>query len=278
MNAQYEPYVPPPYVPPPSELPPKEIIALRFSDPFKWLVRGYHDMMVGKLISVFYGLCFWGMAMALGAVFRNKPEYVMAIASGCLLLGPFLAMGLYEVSRRRELGLTPSLVQSLTCWRSHVRSMGMLVMVLIVLELLWGRASLVVFAVFFNMGMPSTTGVLDAVFNPKNWEFLVVYLMVGGVFAGLVYSIAVVSIPMILDRDTDAISAGITSLQVVFGNPGVMVLWGVLITLLVLVALLPWGVGLVVAGPLLGHASWHAYRGSVRWLNTDQPATAAASA
>jgi len=75
----------------------------------------------------------------------------------------------------------------------------------------------------------------------------------------------VVSIPMILDRDTDAISAAITSIRVVFSNPGVMLLWGLVITALIAVALLPWGLGLVLIGPLLGHASWHAYRGTVRW-------------
>lgn len=70
---------------------------------------------------------------------------------------------------------------------------------------------------------------------------------------------------MILDRDTDAISACITSVQVAYENTGIMILWGLLISLLVAVALLPWGVGLVVVGPWLGHATWHAYRGSVSW-------------
>jgi uncharacterized membrane protein len=107
--------------------------------------------------------------------------------------------------------------------------------------------------------------VIKAVFNPDNWEFLVIYLVVGGLFATLVFSTAVVSIPMILDRDTDAVWAAITSIRVVFSNPGVMLLWGVLITSLVTVALLPWGLGLILVGPLLGHASWHAYRGAVRW-------------
>ena len=161
--------------------------------------------------------------------------------------------------------MAPELAASLTCWDRHLRSMSMLVLVLIVLELLWGRASLVVFAVFFNTGMPSTTGVLQAIFNPDNLEFVLVYLMVGGIFALLVYSTAVVSIPMILDRDTDAISAAITSIRVVAANPVTMLWWGLLITLLIVLALLPWGAGLVIAGPVLGHATWHAYRGAVRW-------------
>lgn len=256
-----------PYVPPASDAPLKEIAVLQLADPFRWLARGWRDMMAVKGIAAFYGVCFWLMALVLGAVFRSKPEYAMSIASGCLLVGPFLAMGLYEVSRRREQGLMPELSVSLTCWDAHIRSMGMLVLVLIVLELLWGRASLVVFAVFFNTGMPSTTGVMQAIFNLQNWEFLAVYLLVGGFFAGLVFSVAVVSIPMILDRDTDAISAAITSLQVVFSNLPVMLLWGALLTGLVVVALLPWGLGLLLVGPWLGHASWHAYRGSVRWLD-----------
>jgi uncharacterized membrane protein len=152
--------------------------------------------------------------------------------------------------------------------------MGMLVLVLIVLELLWGRASLVVFAVFFNTGMPSTSGVIQAVFNPDNWEFLAVYLLVGGAFAGLVFSLAVVSIPMILDRDSDAISATIASMEVVVDNTAVMLFWGCLITLLVALALLPWGLGLLIVGPWLGHASWHAYRGTVQWADANPEATA----
>lgn len=261
-----------PYVPPPPVGPQAIMQPLGPGAPFAWLAAGWRDLLAHPGIGLFYGLCFWLMAVTLGAVFRARPEYTLTIASGCLLVGPFLAMGLYEVSRRREQGLTPELGASLTCWDSHIRSMGMLVLVLIVLELLWGRASLVVFAVFFNTGMPSTTGVLNAVFNPDNWEFVAVYLAVGGMFAALVFSTAVVSIPMILDRDTDAISAAITSIRVMFSSPGVMLLWGLVITVLIAVALLPWGVGLVVIGPLLGHASWHAYRGTVRWREAEIPA------
>lgn len=241
---------------------------MKLSDTANWVRLGGADMLAYKGISLFYGLSFWAMALLLATVFQSKPEYTMSIASGCLLLGPFLALGLYEVSRRRAMGQEPDFASSLTCWRPHLRSMGMLVLVLIVLELLWGRASLVVFAVFFNTGMPSTTGVVQAIFNPENWEFVIAYVVVGGIFASLVFAISVVSIPMILDRDTDAISAAITSIEVVLRNLGVMVSWGAGITFLVALALLtPWCMGLVVVGPLLGHASWHAYRGSVHWLS-----------
>ena len=260
------PVNPDPYVPPPPVGPRREIVLLSLADPLRWLAHGWRDMTSTMGVALFYGICFWGMALTLGAVFRYKPEYTMSLLSGCLLLGPFLAMGLYEVSRRRELGLAPDLASSLTCWDRRIGSMGLLVLVLVVLELLWGRASLVVFAVFFNTGMPSTAGVLQALFNPENWEFVAVYAAVGGAFAGLVFATSVVSIPMILDRDTDAISASLTSLQVFFSNLPVLLFWGLLITALVVLAFIPWGLGLLLIGPWLGHATWHAYRGSVRWL------------
>lgn len=263
LEVPYVPYVP--YVPPAPVGPQALMLELSPQDPFRWLAAGWRDLRAEPGIALFYGLCFWFMALTLMLVFRSKPEYTLSMASGCLLVGPFLAMGLYEVSRRREAGLKPELSASLTCWDKHTRSMGMLVLVLIVLELLWGRASLVVFAVFFNTAMPSATDAMQAIFNPENWQFVAVYLAVGGAFAMLVFSTAVVSIPMILDRDTDAVSAAITSLRVVLSNPGVLLIWGGLITLLVALAFLPWGLGLVLIGPLLGHASWHAYRGSVRW-------------
>lgn len=242
------------------------------AQPFHWLALGARDLLAAPGVGLFYGLCFWGMALLLAWVFRARPEYTMSLASGCLLVGPFLAMGLYETSRRREAGLAASLGESLTCWDRHVSSMAMLVLALIVLELLWGRASLVVFAVFFNTGMPSTTGVVQAVFNPQNWQFVAAYLAVGGIFAGLVFCFTVVAIPLILDRDTDAFTAALTSMRVVLDNPGAMLLWGALITLLVGLSLLAWGAGLLVVGPLLGHATWHAYRSALEPAALPAPA------
>lgn len=247
--------------------PPKpKVLPVPLGAPLRWLARGARDLAAQPGIALFYGLCFWAMAATLGAVFRHRPEYTMTLVSGCLLVGPFLAMGLYEVSRRREQGLPQGLSESLTCWDRHLGSMGLLVLVLTVLELLWGRASLVVFAVFFDTGMPSTATVLQAVFNPRNWQFLAVYLVVGGVFAALVFCSTVVSIPMILDRDTDAVTAALTSFGVVLDNLAAMVFWGTLVVALTLAALwLPWAAGIVVVGPWLGHATWHAYREAVGW-------------
>jgi uncharacterized membrane protein len=247
-------------------VPPRPLVRrVRFAAPLRWLAQGARDTAAHPGIALFYGGCFWAMTALLGYVFRHSPEYTMTIVSGCLLVGPFLAMGLYEVSRRRALGLAPGLSESLTCWDRHLGSMGLLVLVLTVLELLWGRASLVVFAVFFDTGMPSTAGVLDAVFNPRNWQFLAVYLVVGGVFAALVFCSTVVSIPMILDRDTDAVTAALTSFGVVLENMAAMVFWGVLVVALTLAALWPWGIGILVVGPWLGHATWHAYKDAVGW-------------
>jgi uncharacterized membrane protein len=247
----------------------RELLTLRLTDPLRWLRAGWGDLVAAPAIALFYGVCFWLMALILGAVFRNMPEYTVSFVSGCFLVGPFLAMGLYEVSRRREQGLPQNLGASLTCWDKHLGSMGMLVLVVLLLELLWGRASLVVFAVFFNTAMPTTAGMLQAIFDPKNWQFIAVYLAVGGIFAGLVFATCVVSLPMILDRDTDAITAGIASIEVVALRTGPMIVWGALIVALVLGALvLPWAIGLLVVGPWLGHASWHAYRGCYAWRAT----------
>jgi uncharacterized membrane protein len=233
--------------------------------PLRWLARGARDLVAHPWIAAFYGIAFCAMAACIATIFRHSPEYTMTFVSGCLLVGPFLAMGLYDLSRRRERGLPVALGDSLTCWDKHLGSMGLLVLVLTVLELLWGRASLVVFAVFFNTGMPSTAGVLEAVFNPRNWEFLAVYVVVGGVFAALVFCTTAVAIPMILDRDTDAITASLTSFRVVLENVLPMLFWGALVVGLTLLALWPWTLGILVVGPWLGHATWHAYRETVAW-------------
>jgi uncharacterized membrane protein len=230
------------------------------ADPFHWLRLGWADFKRCPRIGLFYGLCFFAMGHALLAVFQNAPAYVLALSAGFLLMGPFLCLGLYDASKAMQTqSHRPSLRASLQAWQPTKGTMGIFAGVLLILELLWGRASLVVFAVTFNT-MPSTEKLLPQLINPENVGFLVTYTVVGSLFAGLIFVTSVISIPMIMDRQVDAISAGLTSIRACLRNPGVMLLWGALITLLVALAMLPLFLGLFVIGPVIGHATWHAYR------------------
>lgn len=236
------------------------LASLSVADPFHWLRLGWADFKRCPRIGLFYGLCFFAMGHALLAVFQNAPAYVLALSAGFLLMGPFLCLGLYDASKAMQTqSHRPSLRASLLAWRPTKGTMGIFAGVLLILELLWGRASLVVFAVTFNT-MPSTEKLLPQLINPENIGFLVTYTVVGSLFAGLIFVTSVISIPMIMDRQVDAISAGLTSIRACLRNPGVMLLWGALITLLVALAMLPLFLGLFVIGPVIGHATWHAYR------------------
>jgi uncharacterized membrane protein len=240
-----------------------ELRRLSLADPFRWLKLGWRDFRRCPGLGLFYGLCFAAMGMLLMTVFESAPAYTLALSAGFLLLGPFLCMGLYHASRQLERGERPSLAASLTAWRTRTGSLAIFGFVLLILEMLWGRASLVVFALSFD-GMPDFKGSLLKLLDPENLGFIGAYLMVGGVFASVIYAASVISIPMILDRSTDAITAGLTSLRLTLTQPGVMILWGALLTVLVVLAMLPWFLGLLVVGPVLGHASWHAYRTAVK--------------
>jgi uncharacterized membrane protein len=238
--------------------------------PFRWLQRGWRDFIACPRIGIFYGACFAAMGWGLLTVFEHAPAYTLGLSAGFLLMGPVLCLGIYRVSQQLERGEKPAFLDSLLCWRSRLSSIGLFGLVLLVLELLWGRASLVVFALSFD-GMPDFKGSLLALLDPQNLPFIVTYLGVGGIFAGLIFSISVVAIPMMLDRATDPITAGITSLRLVMTQLPVMLLWGALITALIVVALLPAFAGLLLIGPLLGHASWHAYRDAVGGDTTEPP-------
>jgi uncharacterized membrane protein len=229
----------------------------------RWLAAGWRDFLRAPLIGLFYGACFTAMGVAIALAFAHAPQWILALCSGFLLLGPFLAIGLYDVSRDIERGIAPSLTRSLVAWRRNLGALLLYLGVLLILEMLWSRSALVVFAVSFNT-MPDTKSTLALLLDPQNIEFVLAYLAVGAVFAGVIFACSVVSIPMIMDRATDGISAGITSLRACFANPVVMFCWGALITLCVVLAMLPWFAGLLVVAPVLGHASWHAYRAVVQ--------------
>jgi uncharacterized membrane protein len=236
------------------------IATLAMADPIHWLKLGWLDFKRAPSIGLFYGFCFFFMGHALLALFQRAPAYSLSLSAGFLLVGPFLCLGLYDVSRALQ-GQTraPSLRDSVLAWRPTQGTLAIFACLLLILEMLWGRASLVVFAVSFNT-IPEETSMLAMLLHPRNWGFLLTYAIVGGIFAGLIFVTSVISIPMIMDREVDAVSAGLTSVRACLQNPGVMLWWGALITLLIGVSMLPLFLGLLVAGPVIGHATWHAYR------------------
>lgn len=260
-----------PYVPPPKA----SVFSLQLSNvgitaPFQWLKKGWDDFVCCPKSGLFYGLAFFLMGHALWAVFKSAPAYVLALSAGFLLTGPFLCLGLYHASREIEQGRSPSLRASLMAWKPSLGAIGFFAGVLLVLEMLWGRASLIVFAVSFNT-MPGSDSTLTQLLNPENMEFIIAYLTVGAVFAGLIFITSVISIPMIMDRKTDAISAGLTSIRACFQNPLTMLVWGALITCVIGLSMLPYFLGLLIAGPVVGHGTWHAYRAIVP-IQTDDEA------
>ncbi len=242
--------------------PPIVLRRLGFADPLRWLALGWQDFRRCPAIGLFYGACFMVMGWALLKVFETAPAYTLALSAGFLLVGPFLCLGLYRASQRLEAGEKPDFGDSLLAWDTRTGQLGIFGFVLLVLEMLWGRATLVVFAVSFD-GMPDFRGSLLALLDPENLGFAVAWAAVGAVFATLIFAVSVVAIPMILHRQTDAITAGLTSMRLVLGQPLVMAWWAFLIALVVGLALLPGFAGLLVAGPVVGHASWHAYRAAV---------------
>jgi uncharacterized membrane protein len=227
---------------------------------FVWLGRGAQDMQACPVASLFYGFCFAAMGLLISSVFERAYQYTSALTSGFLLLGPFLAMGLYELSRRRERGDGCRFVSSLTIWRRNAPNIGVFALVLTVVFLVWARASLVMFALFYTNEIPNLSGFLNQLMRLENIEFVAVYIGVGFVFAALVFAVSVVAIPMMLDRKADAVTSMFTSVAAVAHNPAALLVWAIMIVLLTLVGFLTFHIGLIFLMPMIGHGTWHAYR------------------
>ena len=230
--------------------------------PLAWLAAGWRDFLACPRIGLFYGTCFMLMGLLMAWMFVRQPAYLLALAGGFLLLGPFLCLGLYDASRRLERGERPSLATSLVSWRGNLGAVAIFCAVLLVLEMLWSRSALVVFAVAFNR-VPGASSTFEMLLHPSNIGFLITYFAVGAVFATLIFATTVVSMPMLVDRTTDAVTAAITSFRACLTYPAQMIAWAAIIAVSIMLALLPFFLGLLVAVPVIGHASWHAYRGLV---------------
>jgi uncharacterized membrane protein len=233
--------------------------------PFRWLKLGWADFTAAPLASAFYGAMFALMGWALAALFDYAYQYVSTLATGFLLLGPFLATGLYALSRDREQGRRPDFAASLVAWRENLGGLSIYVLIITVVALVWARASLVTFALFFNGPLPDLRNFVSQMLSFDNIEFLGVWFAVGFAFAALVFCASAVSVPMMLDRGTDAISAALMSFLAVSRNVPAMLVWAALVALLTAAGLASAFLGLVVTMPVVGHATWHGYREAVAW-------------
>jgi uncharacterized membrane protein len=205
-------------------------------------------------------MCFAGGGILLVLAFSHAVQLVTAVTTGFILVGPLLCLGLYELSRQRETGEPPSLAFSLVAWKKNVGAFGIYSLILIVIYLVWARASLVIFALFYQGGMPTLEGFMLQIVKFDNIEFLLAYVAVGGFFATLVFAFSVVSIPMMLDRNQDTVTAMLGSFLSLVRNLPMMLIWAALIVLAAVIGFATAFIGLIFTMPLVGHATWHAYR------------------
>lgn len=228
--------------------------------PFEWIRLGLADLRACPGPSLFYGLCFALAGYLIAWSLQGQPQYLAAAVAGFLLLAPALSIGIYALSRRRERGEPCALAPTLTAWRANKANIGLFSLVLLVIFIVWARASMFTFALFFTEAMPDLRSMLIQLANPESLGFLLAWLAVGAAFALLVFAISVVSIPLMLDRRKDVVTAALTSIRVVARNPGAMLMWAAIIAWATAAGLLMGFLGIIFVAPLLGHATWHAYR------------------
>ena len=247
--------------------PTPEITELAFSDLREALVLGWRDFRAAPLIGLFFAgfyvaggwLIYWAMTS------QGQIWWTIIAGAGFPILGPFIACGFYEVSRRIEAGapLGWGAVLGVTLAQRD-RQIPSMAVVVVVFFLFWNFLGHMIFALF--MGRSAMTNVLSSleVFaTPEGIGMLILGTAVGAVFAGVLFALTVVSLPLLLDREVDFITAMITSTSVVLHNPGVMLVWGAGVAALLFAGMALWFMGLFVVLPLLGHATWHLYRRAV---------------
>jgi len=229
---------------------------LSMSAPIRWLKLGWGDMKKALAPSLVYG---FGMVIFFDLLtwLAWSGEYVVVLFTmvvAFILAGPILAFGLYSISRQLEQGMVPRLGVCYRESKNQLRNELLFALVILVVLLVWARAASmthVFFPISDDIGM-------------MGWiQFLAVGSVVGSIFATVVFCFSVVALPMMLDRDTDAITSALTSINAVLNNKAVMLLWAVIIVSLMLLGFATAFLGLALVLPLIGHASWHAYRETV---------------
>jgi uncharacterized membrane protein len=231
--------------------------------PWGWLARGLQDMRRAGGASVAYGALFaiLGLVMVGFAWVVGLRAVVLPLVAGFFLVGPILAVGLYDISRRLERGEPVTLGRALTAWRGNASQIALMGLVLMLFFLAWIRIATLVYALFFGSQEFALGAIVEQLFlTADGLTFLVVGTIVGAVLAVVVFAVSAVSIPMLLDRDIDVISAIATSVVAVRENAAAMAVWAILIVLFIGAGLVTGFIGLILTMPLISHASWHAYR------------------
>lgn len=229
-----------------------------------WLHAGVTDLHLAGRASLFYGMVFAAVGIFIHTAFADNYWLLAGSTTGFFLLGPFLATGLYDLSRRLAHEQPVSLRPSLTAWLPNLLNIALFTILLVAVFLIWTRLSMSIFAHYFNGAMPTFIDLLIHVFTLKQPMFLLVYFSMGAVFATFIFCISVVAIPLMLDRHVSAWTATTTSLRACVHNPVAMTLWALCIVVLIGFGLATNFLGLILTMPVVGHASWHVYKALLR--------------
>ncbi|MFM2041726.1 MAG: hypothetical protein RLY86_302 [Pseudomonadota bacterium] len=232
--------------------------------PWGWLQAGYRDLTAAWRVSLAYGGLMVAFSWALVVIMTGAGLFhlLLPLCAGFMIVGPLAAVGLYETSRRVASGQAPDLRAALTAVRANPLQIAFLSALLLLIWLAWIRIAILLYAIFFSRLAPSLDTLIHTVFNsPVSIPFLVAGTVIGGVLAFGTFALSAVSIPMLMHRpQTDAFTAVATSIMAVRMNFKPMLLWAFIIALCTGVGIATLFLGLAILLPLIGHATWHAYR------------------
>lgn len=228
--------------------------------PVNWLRRGWKDLVNTRFQGVFYGAVFVLMGYAIAWIYATKWQLTMGLIGGFFLMGPFLCAGIYDLSRQYEIDGKASLISSLSCWTRNPGSVAFFAIILTFAMIVWARVSLILFALSSNTSFPTLKGALQQIFSFSNPQFLLLWTGVGFLFASIVFAIGVIATPMMLDRSSDTLAAVFSSVRSVHANPKAMYLWALVVVVIIGLSLLAGFIPLLITAPIIGHATWHAYR------------------
>ena len=231
--------------------------------PFEWLSLGWESLSKTGFAGTIYGALFIFMGYAIITVYATYWQLTMGLTAGFLLIGPFLATGIYDLSRQLENGDKVSLLKSFYCWNRNPGAIAFFAVILTFCMIVWARVSIIIFALTSNISFPSLQGVISSIFSFSNLPFILLWGLIGSLFAILVFAISAVSMPMLLDRRSDTVSAIVTSVRALLTNPKAMFVWALIIAAFIGMSLIAGLIGLLITAPLIGHATWHAYRAIV---------------